>query len=213
MQCYRELEELLRERGKSGGPYKSSSSSKVDSFIQFPDKVNGNGMIRFHFVSYEVNDHLSRMEVSRRAWDYPSTMQIEEPTTVEMQSGENAVTGVDPIPEECILSSQSSTTPQDNIEPDNMTYELAWNTVKKLDAWGIDAFQTADHLQMVLLLVVHGTQKNLLNCSGSNGFVKVIAVTIVCFKREKDREALGYGPIKYHGKWPFKRIYGFQVCN
>ncbi|KAK6934809.1 Per1-like [Dillenia turbinata] len=28
--------------------------------------------------------------------------------------------------------------------------------------------------------------------------------------REKDREALGYGPIKYHGKWPFKRIYGFQ---
>ncbi|KAK6940128.1 hypothetical protein RJ641_029659 [Dillenia turbinata] len=44
------------------------------------------------------------MEVSRRVWDYPLTMQIEEPTTVEMQSGENAVAGVDPIPEDCIPS-------------------------------------------------------------------------------------------------------------
>ncbi|KAK6928716.1 Zinc finger, RING-type [Dillenia turbinata] len=80
-----------------------------------------------YYSSYEVNDHLPRMEVSRRAWDYPLTMQIEEPTTVEMQSGENAVTGVDPIPEECIPSSQSSNTSQvlwqDNIDPDNMTYE------------------------------------------------------------------------------------------
>lgn len=31
-------------------------------------------------------------------------------------------------------------------------------------------------------------------------------------KRESQREALGYHPVKYHGKWPFKRIYGIQVC-
>lgn len=30
--------------------------------------------------------------------------------------------------------------------------------------------------------------------------------------REKEREAAGYGPVKYHGKWPFKRVYGIQVC-
>lgn len=30
-------------------------------------------------------------------------------------------------------------------------------------------------------------------------------------KREGEREALGYQPVKYHGKWPFKRIYGIQV--
>ena len=30
--------------------------------------------------------------------------------------------------------------------------------------------------------------------------------------REKDRAALGHGPVKYHGKWPFKRVYGIQVC-
>ncbi|KAG2679705.1 hypothetical protein I3760_11G064000 [Carya illinoinensis] len=30
------------------------------------------------------------------------------------------------------------------------------------------------------------------------------------FDREKEREALGEGPVKYHGKWPFKRVYGIQ---
>ncbi|KAB2636261.1 post-GPI attachment to proteins factor 3-like [Pyrus ussuriensis x Pyrus communis] len=30
--------------------------------------------------------------------------------------------------------------------------------------------------------------------------------------REKEREAAGNGPVKYHGKWPFKRVYGIQVC-
>lgn len=29
--------------------------------------------------------------------------------------------------------------------------------------------------------------------------------------REKEREALGHHPVKYHGKWPFKRVYGIQV--
>lgn len=32
-------------------------------------------------------------------------------------------------------------------------------------------------------------------------------------KRETEREILGQGPVKYHGKWPFKRVFGIQVCN
>lgn len=28
--------------------------------------------------------------------------------------------------------------------------------------------------------------------------------------REKQREGLGLGPVKYHGKWPFKRVFGIQ---
>jgi hypothetical protein len=28
--------------------------------------------------------------------------------------------------------------------------------------------------------------------------------------REKENESLNLGPVKYHGKWPFKRIYGMQ---
>ncbi|XP_052208243.1 uncharacterized protein LOC127812025 [Diospyros lotus] len=28
--------------------------------------------------------------------------------------------------------------------------------------------------------------------------------------RERERAALGHGPVKYHGKWPFMRVYGIQ---
>ncbi|XP_059666668.1 uncharacterized protein LOC132312344 [Cornus florida] len=28
--------------------------------------------------------------------------------------------------------------------------------------------------------------------------------------REKEKAAVGHGPVKYHGKWPFKRVYGIQ---
>lgn len=31
--------------------------------------------------------------------------------------------------------------------------------------------------------------------------------------REKEKELLNHDPVKYHGKWPFKRIYGMQVCS
>lgn len=31
------------------------------------------------------------------------------------------------------------------------------------------------------------------------------------FSREEERQKLGEEPIKYHGKWPFQRIYGIQV--
>lgn len=29
-------------------------------------------------------------------------------------------------------------------------------------------------------------------------------------QRESERESLGFSPVKYHGKWPFKRVYVFQ---
>lgn len=31
-------------------------------------------------------------------------------------------------------------------------------------------------------------------------------------QREKERATNGFGPVKYHGKWPFKRVLGLQVC-
>lgn len=31
--------------------------------------------------------------------------------------------------------------------------------------------------------------------------------------RENERESHNLGPVKYHGKWPFRRIYGMQVCQ
>ncbi|KAK6913014.1 Myb/SANT-like DNA-binding domain 4 [Dillenia turbinata] len=50
MLYYKELEELLREKGKNGVPYKSPSSCKVDSFIQFPDKGLDDASITFGTV-------------------------------------------------------------------------------------------------------------------------------------------------------------------
>lgn len=32
-------------------------------------------------------------------------------------------------------------------------------------------------------------------------------------QREKKRSSLGFGPVKYYGKWPLKRVFGLQVCN
>lgn len=32
-------------------------------------------------------------------------------------------------------------------------------------------------------------------------------------RREKEREELGFAPVKYHGKWPFIRVSIFQVCR
>uniref|UniRef100_A0A1D1YHF4 Post-GPI attachment to proteins factor 3 n=1 Tax=Anthurium amnicola TaxID=1678845 RepID=A0A1D1YHF4_9ARAE len=32
-------------------------------------------------------------------------------------------------------------------------------------------------------------------------------------QRESERENFGLEPVKYHGKWPFKRVFVFQVCH
>lgn len=32
-------------------------------------------------------------------------------------------------------------------------------------------------------------------------------------QREEERQSLGLSPVKYHGKWPFERVFVFQVCH
>lgn len=79
-----------------------------------------------YYGPYEVNDHLPRAEASRSAWDYPSTIN-EEPATTDSQSEGDAAMGVHAIPEECSPTHHNSNSPQvawqDNVDPDNMTYE------------------------------------------------------------------------------------------
>lgn len=55
----------------------------------------------YYYGPYEVNDHLPRMEASRRNWEYASTMNNEEPTTTDTQPEAETVMGVHSIPEEC----------------------------------------------------------------------------------------------------------------
>ncbi|KAI4323395.1 hypothetical protein L6164_023007 [Bauhinia variegata] len=80
-----------------------------------------------YYGSYELNDHLPRMEVNRVEWEYPSAMTTEEPVTSDSPSRRDGDTGMHTIPEECSPNHQDSSTSQvqwqDNIDPDNMTYE------------------------------------------------------------------------------------------
>ncbi|KAG8646316.1 E3 ubiquitin-protein ligase BIG BROTHER isoform X2 [Manihot esculenta] len=80
-----------------------------------------------YYSPYEVNDPLPRMDIGRGAWEYPSPVNMEEPTTADTQSERDAAVTVHTPPEECIPNRTSSDSPQgvwqDDIDPDNMTYE------------------------------------------------------------------------------------------
>ncbi|KAL6964835.1 RING-type E3 ubiquitin transferase [Sarracenia purpurea var. burkii] len=88
-------------------------------------EVPGQGSAYFDY--YEVNDHLSRMDINRRTWEYPSALNVEEPIAIDMVSGGNTVLTMHAIPEESGLNNQVATSSQviwqDNVDPDNMTYE------------------------------------------------------------------------------------------
>lgn len=53
-----------------------------------------------HYGMYEVNDDLTRMDFSTRAWEYPSVMNVEEPTAVATPYEEVSAPNMQPIPEE-----------------------------------------------------------------------------------------------------------------
>ncbi|KAM7265597.1 hypothetical protein ACFE04_003280 [Oxalis oulophora] len=83
--------------------------------------------ITSYYGAYEVNDHFPRADVGRRAWEYPSMMNIEESTTIELQPQGDSLSSVHVTTEECIPNHQdinsSQVIWQDNVDPDTMTYE------------------------------------------------------------------------------------------
>ncbi|XVF33738.1 hypothetical protein REPUB_Repub17cG0194400 [Reevesia pubescens] len=79
-------------------------------------KFGFSGLESSFYSTNEVNDHLPRMDVSRRTWDYPSTLNSEEPATLDMHPGGDAVGGVHAIPEECIPIHQSNSNSQELLD-------------------------------------------------------------------------------------------------
>ncbi|XP_010257293.1 PREDICTED: E3 ubiquitin ligase BIG BROTHER-like [Nelumbo nucifera] len=79
-----------------------------------------------HNYTYEVNDHIPRMEPSGQAWENSAMMSNEELTPVDMRGG-NGSTTTHVTPEDCIRNQNNTSSSQmfwqDNIDPDNMTYE------------------------------------------------------------------------------------------
>ncbi|WOH14659.1 hypothetical protein DCAR_0934179 [Daucus carota subsp. sativus] len=80
-----------------------------------------------YYGHYVVNDYLPRNDISRRAWEYPTMSYNEQPTATEIQAEENSVATMEAIPEECTTNHETAANSQDlwqdNIDPDNMTYE------------------------------------------------------------------------------------------
>ncbi|WCJ18948.1 RING/U-box superfamily protein [Euphorbia peplus] len=79
-----------------------------------------------YYAPYEVNDNLPSMDVGRATWGYPSVVDVEEPTTADTHSEEDASL-LHTSPEERIPNHTSSDSSQvvwqDDIDLDNMTYE------------------------------------------------------------------------------------------
>ncbi|PIN18765.1 Anaphase-promoting complex (APC), subunit 11 [Handroanthus impetiginosus] len=92
-----------------------------------------------YYGLYEDNDHASRMDFSRSAWEYPSVTTIEESIAVDIPSeqntgpsqntilAENTVSAAHSTPEERSANHQDAVNSEalweDDIDPDNMTYE------------------------------------------------------------------------------------------
>lgn len=83
-----------------------------------------------YYGQYGVNDYLPRSDINRRPWEYSSMSYNEQPTvptTTEMQPEGNSIATMEAIPEECTTNQDSAANSQDvwqdNIDPDNMTYE------------------------------------------------------------------------------------------
>jgi E3 ubiquitin-protein ligase BIG BROTHER and related proteins len=53
-----------------------------------------------YYNSYEVNDHLPRMENNRVEWEYPTEVITEEPATSDSPPRRDGV-NMQTIPEEC----------------------------------------------------------------------------------------------------------------
>lgn len=87
---------------------------------------SGPGSNSYYGNYYEVNDHLPRMDVSRRTWEHPSVMNSEEPANIDSHPEEEDAVA-EAVPEECLQNQQNTNTSQvvwqEDIDPDNMTYE------------------------------------------------------------------------------------------
>lgn len=77
--------------------------------------------------AYEINDYAPRLDGGRRAWDNTTSLNNVGSPQVALHAGGDADANANPFSEECIRASHNASGPQviwqDNIDPDDMTYE------------------------------------------------------------------------------------------
>ncbi|PAN13256.1 hypothetical protein PAHAL_2G323700 [Panicum hallii] len=79
---------------------------------------------------YDIDDYMHRADGGRRIWDNTTPVNNVDSANVVLQGGEASHTTANSTTEECIQQAhQSPGSPQvvwqDNIDPDNMTYEVS----------------------------------------------------------------------------------------
>ncbi|XP_072981365.1 E3 ubiquitin-protein ligase BIG BROTHER isoform X1 [Typha angustifolia] len=76
---------------------------------------------------YDLHDYTHRLDGGRRVWDNPAPLSNVDSPQMVLHGGEAPSSSASSSTEECIRAHQTASSPQvfwqDNIDPDNMTYE------------------------------------------------------------------------------------------
>ncbi|XP_020105131.1 E3 ubiquitin ligase BIG BROTHER-like isoform X1 [Ananas comosus] len=116
------LAEALQDQGNPYWPMMHAGSYKY-SFTP-------SGSSSYYSFShlYDIHDYIHRSDGGRRVWDNPAALSTVDAPQVVVHSGEGPNNSTTSRTEECIRVPQNTTSSQviwqDNIDPDNMTYEL-----------------------------------------------------------------------------------------
>ncbi|XP_020105132.1 E3 ubiquitin ligase BIG BROTHER-like isoform X2 [Ananas comosus] len=115
------LAEALQDQGNPYWPMMHAGSYKY-SFTP-------SGSSSYYSFShlYDIHDYIHRSDGGRRVWDNPAALSTVDAPQVVVHSGEGPNNSTTSRTEECIRVPQNTTSSQviwqDNIDPDNMTYE------------------------------------------------------------------------------------------
>ncbi|XP_020241667.1 E3 ubiquitin ligase BIG BROTHER-like [Asparagus officinalis] len=115
------LVEALQDQGN---PYWSMMHT---SSYKYGYSGSGNNPYYSFSNSYEINDYVPRLDGGRRVWDDSAPSNIVDSPQIAVHGAEDVDTNSNPSTEECIRTNNSGSPEQviwqDNIDPDNMTYE------------------------------------------------------------------------------------------
>ncbi|KAK6140466.1 hypothetical protein DH2020_025791 [Rehmannia glutinosa] len=118
----------------------------------------------YYYGLYEDVDHAPRMDFNRRAWDYPSMANTEDPIAVDVPSEQSMVSAVHSIPEESSPHQEDAVSTQvllqDDIDPDTMTYE---NSLKSQNGHGF--FFGKTDVSFAKCDIKEGTDKSICHAS------------------------------------------------
>lgn len=117
------LAEALQDQAN---PYWSMMHTSSYKYGGFPG--SGSNPYYSYSNSYEINDYVPRLDGGRRVWESSAPSNSVDLPQVVVHGVDSVDTSTITSTEECVRTNHNSSSPQqviwqDNIDPDNMTYE------------------------------------------------------------------------------------------